>query len=128
MATGLSLPLAAINGRAALETSDSKQLLKIIMIECGDCENVNPFNNDVGLDGGVVFQINDAALQALVRARIASVFATKNKQGRARLVDGYPIFEQDSKAQDLICSVRYLDLETGDTQFFDMPMGASFGR
>lgn len=128
MALGLSLPVMPVNGRAVLETSDSKQLLKILMIQCGDCENINPFNGDVGLDGGVVFQVNDAALQALVRARIVSVFAVKQKEGRARLVDGYPTFAVDSRTEELLCSVKYLDLETGDTQSFDMPMGTSFGR
>lgn len=128
MAQGLALPVMPVNGRAALETDDSKQLLKILMIQCGDCENTNPFNDDVGLDGGVIFQTNNEALQAFVRARIVSVFKIKAAQGRARLLDGYPIFQTDSKTQELTCSVKYLDLETTDTQSFDMPMGTSFGR
>lgn len=126
MAQGLALPIYPIQGGATLET-DSKQLQKIIMLQLSDCENSNPFNQNVGIDGGIVFQNNDAALRALIRARILQVFRNTEKAGRAKLVNGFPTFADDSANQELICSIRYINLETEQEEDMSFTSQALFG-
>jgi hypothetical protein len=126
MAQGLAIPIYPIQGRAALET-DSRQLQKILMLQLSDCENANPFNQDVGIDGGIVFQTNDAALQALIRARIVETFRTAERAGRAKLVNGFPTFSEDSETQELTCSVRYVNLETEQEEDMSFKPQALFG-
>lgn len=122
MASGLALPLIPVNGRAPIE-EDQQQLAKILMLQLADCENTNPFNQDVGMSGDIVFQNNTVALQALIRARVISVFRIKEKEGRARLLEGFPTFKVNSDTQELVCSIKYVDLEANEERNMDMPVG-----
>lgn len=127
MSTGLTIPIIPFNGRAIIE-SGSKQLLKILMLALADCENTNPFNQDVGMTGDIIFQNSTEALQALIRVRVRRVFAAKTREGRASLVEGFPTFTVNSDTQELVCSIKYKDLETDDIFDFNLPLGPTSGR
>lgn len=112
MAAGLSLPLRAVNGRAALDAGED-QLKKIIAMALSDCDNGNPFQEDsMGIDPTIVFSLNDVETQAFVRRRIIDKFKALEVDGRARLdLDGFS-FDNSAEEGELVCTIRYINLET----------------
>lgn len=111
MATGLTLPIAVVNGRV-LRSSGTDQLHKVIMLGLAENDSDNPFQ-DIGFNHGV-FDVNDPSQAARYTNRIARLFARLEAEGRARLMPGYPKFE--SVGEELIATIKYIDLETDKPQ------------
>src|SRR5262245_2061814 len=112
MATGLSLPLRADNGRAALSTGE-EQLKKVIMLAIADCDSGNPYQ-DLGIDQAIVFSMNDDQTKAYAKRRIVDAFRRLEVEGRAQLI-GAPTFTT-LEGGSLECQIKYLNIETNEAQ------------
>lgn len=108
MAAGLSLPIRAINGRAAIESGEA-QLKKIIMLAIADCDSGNPYQ-ELGIDTLIVFALDDQQVKAFARRRIVDAFKRMEAEGRAQLDGDAPTFS--SKDGELTCQIKYINLET----------------
>jgi len=107
---GLRIPIQASAGR--LETVRGEdQLRKVIVLNLSDCESSNPFQ-DIGIGSAMVFDVDDPTTRARISRNIATLFKRLEREGRARLSQGYPIFTADQVSQELHCEVRYVNLET----------------
>jgi hypothetical protein len=111
MATGLALPVGAQQGRASLASGED-QLQKILLTALADCDNENPYQQGLGIDTSVVFDINDYETQAYIRRHISEVFSRFEAEGRARLQSGSPNFAIDSETQELVATINYVNLKT----------------
>lgn len=111
MATGLTLPIAVVNGRV-LRSSGTEQLHKVIMLGLSENDSDNPFQ-DIGFNRGV-FDVNDPSQAARYTNRIVRLFQRLEGEGRAKLTAGYPKFE--TSGEELIVTIKYIDLETDQPQ------------
>lgn len=107
---GIAVPFSSDGrGRLALVSGD-EQLRKIIICGLMDCENENPFNQDIGLGSQMIFAQNIDSLQADLRRRINALFRRLQLADRARLAS--PVkFTVNSAEQELECDVHYLNIE-----------------
>ncbi len=110
MPTGIAWPFQAVNGKVKTVTGE-EQLKKLIMIRLMDCDSANPFV-DLGIGSDMVFAIDSEETRNILRLRIAEIFAHFERQGRAKLAPGFPIFTSDRNQQELHADVRYINLET----------------
>jgi len=109
MATGIAIPVRGLNGRLVLQSGE-RQTGKIILLAMGDGDNVNPWNNDVGIQYPT-FDLADPATQAVVRREIEIHFARFEGELKARLNDLQ--FEETAEGE-LTVRVLYQDLETDE--------------
>ena len=107
---GLEVPIEAQNGRL-ITVAGEDQLKKILMLNLSNCDSANPFQ-DLGLDPGIVFRLDDPDTRALIRSQIVALFKRFEREGRARLANGSPSFVSDPATQTLMADVRYINLET----------------
>lgn len=116
MATGIALPLRAVNGRLMLLSGDGyiEQLVKTAM---GSSESSNPFQ-DVGLGEFMIFDINDALTEGVIRQRVVRVFASLERDQLARLVS----LAFEGIGSEKVMQVVYDNLETGYRSEVDVPL------
>jgi hypothetical protein len=110
MAQGLSLPVRAFRGRAALSSGSEKndQVISLCIL---DGDNNNPFNDDVGLTAPI-FKLDSASVRAQVELRIKTHFDRLYYANRIRLLKIE--FTDVNQEGDLRVNVRYIDLETDE--------------
>ena len=82
---GLEVPIEAQNGRL-MTVAGEDQLKKILMLNLSNCDSANPFQ-DLGLDPGIVFRLDDPDTRALIRSQIVTLFKRFEREGRARLAN-----------------------------------------
>lgn len=117
MATGLSLPIRAINGRAARATGED-HLRKLIMTACADCDSANPYQEDLGIDTQIVFALHAEQVKAFARRRITDAFDRLKAAGLAEL-RGPPSFSKLNEGE-MVCSIQYINLETTEKQELEL--------
>lgn len=125
MAKGLNLPVGTLQGRAVLIEGE-EQLKKVIQLAVSDCESDNPFQEE-GIGNDSVFDINDALTEQRLRRRVIDAFRALAAQGRARLDPSYPMFSRDSFNQELWIDIRYINLETTNTEDVQLKVGSGAG-
>lgn len=109
MPKGLALPLDVNSLGRATVVSGSEQLGKLLIIAIQPCSSDNPFQ-DLGLPENLIFDINSPTLHGKLNLAIQNIFASFEKEGRARLRSVN--FENVSETQELKVFVEYQDLET----------------
>ena len=109
MGSGIAIPVRGLNGRLVLQSGE-KQTGKIILLAVGDGDNVNPWNNDVGIQYPV-FDLGDPSTQAVVRREIEVHFARLEGALKARLTD---LQFEETGPGELTVKVLYQDLETDE--------------
>lgn len=108
--TGLTLPFQA-NGRRRLRVSGgNEQLRKIILLNLGDLESENPFQDDLGLGGDLIFAVNNEELRSDLKLRIDALFRRLLVEDRAKLRKE-PTFEIFQEAQELVVNIEYINIE-----------------
>lgn len=122
MASGLSLPIRCVNGRAAIDVGED-QLKKIIMLTIADCDSDNPYQ-ELGLEPNIVFAVNDTQVRSYARQRIIEAFKRLQSEGRAELLDEAPTFTDADG--ELVCSIKYVNLETTLAEELILSGGSAF--
>ena len=103
---GLGLPHRISRGRLLLDAGE-EQLLKIIMIACGDSESDNPWN-----EAGIVhplFSLDTPRQRSKITRQVGIHFARLKRRGRAELDD----ISYESEDGVLNVTVTYKDLVHG---------------
>jgi hypothetical protein len=81
---GLKVPCAG-DGRGKLElVAGDEYLMQLLFVALGDCSSDNPFV-DVGLDAGLIFDLNDEVSQGRLRERVRRVLAEFEAEGLMKL-------------------------------------------
>jgi len=109
MSSGLSVPVSVDKLGKARVTSGSDQLRKLLMVAIQPCPSDNPFQ-DLGLDEKLIFSVNSPPLQGKLRLAIDRIFATFQRQGRAKLRSIK--YSTDSNRQEMKVFLSYQELET----------------
>ena len=116
MPTGLKIPVGVSqSGGAAIEKNESKQLNKILILAFSEDDDENSFQ-DVGLFGGLIFSIPNAALRGRAERLLNNKLA--NFADRVLLEPGQPIRFEDLGDGDFEMSFDYIDLLTDKPETF----------
>ena len=123
---GLAVPIVpGPDGRTKTLSGDD-ELEKIIRLNLGDLENDNPYTQwggaskgEPGIDPGIIFSLSVESLQERIKTNIKLLFDRLSAQGRAKLVTGYPKMVSDSAKMELLCGIRYLNLESDKENEFE---------
>lgn len=120
MAKGMAMPVGVNqSGGAALE-DDPEHLNTILTLALRPGEDDNPFQS-LGLDGRIIFAVNDSAAQGLARNAIEKVLRKFND--RLQIDPQAPISFSRTEEGELQCSFRYVNLDTGKVTDFSGTIG-----
>lgn len=118
MPQGLKMPVGVSStGGAALVSGDDNDR-KIIWNALGDCSSEHAFQQDLGLGGDMVFDINDASLRARILRRLNNIFATFEVQKRYKLLRDTITWSANSASQELVLTFSYFNIESDEAQTF----------
>lgn len=118
MAKGLALPVGVnVAGGARLIERD-EQADKIIYTALSDNDNRNAFQQDIGLGGGMIFDIESPALRAKLLRRIVNIFRDFEQLLLFKLVIDSIIFSSNSDTGDLDIEFKYINLESDEVNIF----------
>lgn len=117
MATGIKVPLRAINGRLEKLGGDA-YIEQLIMTGLGDCQSENPFQ-DIGLGEFMIFGINDDRSTSDIRTRIAQVFALLEADQLAKL-ERLTFEEEDGHEKK--AHLTYVNIETQERHEIEVPI------
>lgn len=108
--TGIAIPFQGNGTKRIRMIGGNSQLRKIILLNLGDLESKNPFQDGLGLGGDLIFSVSDEQLRAELRLRIEALFRRLQLQDRARLAK-IPEFTIDSKNMELKVDISYINIE-----------------
>jgi len=116
MPTGLKIPVGVDkSGGAAIETNESAQTKKLLLLALSENDDDNPFQ-DVGIDEDLIFQVKSPGTRARAERKINRVL--ERFFDRIRLAPDTPIqFKEDAEGEIEI-SFSYVDLLTNKTEEF----------
>ena len=118
---GLALPVGVTKqGRSKTVTGEANDR-KIIFTALGGNYNQNAYQQDPGLGEDMIFEINDAVIQARIRQKLADVFADFDRQNRYRLV--VETLEWSEEEGELVLSFDYFNVESDEPQSFAQRFG-----
>ena len=124
MATGLKIPLGvAPNGGAALVDGDENDT-KIIKTALANGDNENAFQQDITLGRQMVFDINDPLAKSKIVVKIKRIFARFRAEKRYNLLNNTLKWIDDDEEQTATLQLRYLNMESDETQEFSQKFGA----
>jgi hypothetical protein len=121
MAKGIKLPTSAKNGRLELLGGDA-YIEQLIAVAMGEGDSDNPFQ-DLGLGEFMIFDINDALPDGVIRERVRAAFATLERDQLAKLER----LEFTTSGVEKTMSVWYKNLETGRRDEIEVPLPPSGG-
>jgi hypothetical protein len=122
---GLALPVGVgAHGGARLVEGDENDM-KLITIALGSSENENAFQQDITLDEGMVFDLNDPTIRARILRRLYKIFDEFRIKKRFRLKKETIKWEEDSKEQELTLEFKYVNLESDEDIIFRRAFTAS---
>lgn len=116
MARGMRVPVGVnmMGGAAMVEGEDNDQ--KTIFVAMSNCDNDHAFQQDLGMDIGVVFQTVDSGARAKVLRRIRDIFRLFEEDDRYRLLNDS--LSWSTKEGELVLEFKYLNIETDQVQSF----------
>ncbi len=116
MARGLAIPIGVdITGGAAW-VSGEKNDRKTIFTALGDCDSENAFRQELGLGIGMVFDISDETVRALILRRLVAIFRVFEEGDRYKLLTEAISWSQNEG--ELTLQFKYLNLETDEERSF----------
>lgn len=122
---GLKIPVGvSSHGGASLISGDVNDV-KIITISLGSSENENAFQQDITLDEGMVFDLNDPTVRAKILRRLYRIFENFRLKKRFKLKKESIKWEEDSKEQELTLEFTYTNLESDEDILFRRAFTAS---
>lgn len=118
MPKGLRMPVgvSSTGGVALVDGEENDR--KIIWNALGDCYSEHAFQQDIGLGGDMVFDINDAALRARILRRLVNIFAAFEVQKRYKLKRETVNWTVSSTNQELQLDFKYFNIESDEEQSF----------
>ena len=116
MPKGLRVPVRVNEkGRAAVETNESLNTLKILKLAFTEGNDDNPFQ-DLGIDKRVIFSVNDAGFRSKVTRTVKKVL---NKfSDLVKLDEKRPITIEDGVEGEVVLNFFYIDLLTSKPEEF----------
>ena len=122
---GLRLPVGvgAHGGARLVEGADNDR--KLISIALGSSESENAFQQDITLDEGMVFDLNDPTVRARILRRLYRIFEEFRIQKRFRMKKETIKWSEDSEKQELILDFEFVDIENDEDLFFRRAFTAS---
>jgi hypothetical protein len=118
MPRGLKVPVGvAPHGGAALVDGDTNDA-KIIKIALGSDESENAFQQDISLDVGMVFSLNDPTLRARILRRVYKIFDEFRVQKRFKLKKETMKWSENEANQELTLEFKYVNLESDEEKLF----------
>lgn len=118
---GLGVPIRAEAGGLAV-CAGEEQLRNIIVLSLSLCDSENPFQ-DLGIGADLVFDNDTASVRGRIRSRVSALFRRLEREGRARLVLGHPIFAREGG--ELVVQLRYINLETTEEAEIELLYGSA---
>lgn len=76
----------------------------------GDCESTNPFQGDIGLGEGYVFNVQSAELRGALELRIRTILGQFERAGLAKLIG----IRWSAVGEDLFGHITYQDIPSGN--------------
>jgi len=118
MTTGLALPVGVdkTGGAALVSGEDNDQ--KLIYTALSDCDNENAFQQDIGLGGDIVFDVNDSKIRARVLRKLIAIFDDFETNHKYKLLTESIEWEESTPEGVLVLKFKYLNLETDETSSF----------
>jgi len=111
---GLRIPVGVgPSGGAALVEGDENDA-KIIKLSLGSDENENAFQQNIALDQGMVFDLNDPTIRLKIIRRIEKIFDIFKRQKRFKLFKNSIKWSENAYKQELILKFKYLNLESDE--------------
>lgn len=114
MAQGIAVPAQVTDGGRLKLVKDDEYVQQLVFTALGDGDSENPFQPDLGLGDGMVFQLNDRREQARVKYRIERAFKSLESRLLAKLPASRAISFVETVEGELEVVVRYLNMETED--------------
>jgi hypothetical protein len=116
MARGMRIPVGVnmMGGAAMVEGEDNDR--KTIFAAMSGCDNDHAFQQDLGMDMGVVFQTMDSGVRAKALRRLRDIFRQFEEDDRYRLLN--ETVKWSVKEGELILEFNYLNIETDQIQSF----------
>lgn len=116
MPTGLKIPVGVSqSGGAAIETDESKQLRKMLILALSEGGDRNPFQQ-LGIDPAVIFSVDNTAFRGKAQRALNIILARFSD--RIELAPDAPIqFEQGDEGE-VIMSFSYVDKLTDKVEDF----------
>ena len=117
MPTGLKIPVRVNEkGRAAVETNESANTLKILVLAFQEVGDDNPFL-DLGIDKRIIFSVNNVGFQSKVIRVVTRTLARFSEL--VRLDENRPIKIEDGPEDgEVLLSFFYIDLLTSKSEEF----------
>jgi len=112
-----------MSGGAAMVEGEANDR-KTIFAALSSCENDHAFQQDLGMDIGVVFQTLDSGARAKALHRIREVFRKFEEEDRFRLLSDS--LQWETKEGELLLEFRYLNIETDLIQSFSRTFNSGF--
>lgn len=117
MAKGMKIPVGIdIFGGAAMVDGEDNDY-KTISTSLSNCDSDHAFQQDLGIDIGVVFQPVDNAVKAKVLRRVRDIFKRFEDEDRYRLL-GETIRWSTPNDGELVLEFKYLNIETDQVRSF----------
>lgn len=122
MPTGLKMPVRVNEkGRAAVETNESSNTLKILVLAFQEGEDTNPFQ-DLGIDKRIIFSVNSVSFRSQVIRVVERVL--NRFPDLVRLDESRPItIKEGTNDNEIILDFFYIDLLTSKSEEFRTPIG-----
>lgn len=122
---GLRIPVGVSSHGGARLVSGDVNDTKIITIALGSSENENAFQQDITLDEGMVFDLNDPTVRAKILRRLYLIFENFRVKKRFKLKKETIDWEEDPKEQELTLEFTYTNLESDEDILFRRAFTAS---
>lgn len=103
-----------MGGASMVEGEDNDQ--KTIFAAMSNCDNDHAFQQDLGMDVGVVFQTMDSGVRAKAIRRLRDIFRQFEEDDRYRLLNDS--LKWSVKEGELTLEFSYLNIETDQVQSF----------
>lgn len=115
---GIKIPVGVgSNGGAATIEADQNDK-QVISVAIGSGDNENAFQQDISLDEGMIFDLNDPTVRAKITRRLYRLFDEFRVQKRFSLLKSTIIWDSDETAQTLSIEFKYVNLESDEQKFF----------
>jgi hypothetical protein len=124
MARGIALPIRPDrNGRVVTVMGD-EEASKIILTAMGNCENENPFQQELGLGDRHIFDIMSPMFKGNVIGRLVTIFREFEAQDLYRLEYGSIQWSQEGPGVTTL-TFSYVNLETDEIKTLSRQYGAT---
>ncbi len=117
MATGLSIPIRVSSGGGFLKESGDLHASSILRTALGDCDNGNPFQQDIGLGVDMIFDQAVPTARPRILSRLVRLFNLFEQQKRFKLKTNTLRWVEGTNG-DMTLEFKYVNLESDEENLF----------